>query len=100
MRLTNLQAVGMDAAVPSVEALLAVNSHLRQQVKEDADLILDLQLQLQEKDGAFSRLRQSCLAASKSAPVKEGQCLTCVYKGKSDSIAAFASPGRGQNFFT
>ena len=63
----------MDAAVPSIEELLALISHLRQQVKDDAVLILAQQLQLQEKDEVISMLRQSYLAAAKSAPVVEGR---------------------------
>ena len=88
----------MYATVPIVEELLAVNRDHRQQVKHDADLIVAPQLQLQEKDGIISVLREFRLAAAKSAPVMEGQSFTSVSKGESDCTAAFATPGRGLNY--
>ena len=81
-----------DGAVPRVEELLALNNHLRQQAKQDADLIITLQLQLQEKDDIISMLRQSRLATATTAPLlmMDKQCCA-------DSGADSTSPSRGKN---
>ena len=81
-----------DGPVPRVEELLALNSHLRQQVKQDADLIITLQLQLQEKDDIISMLRQSRLATTPTAPLPMMDKQCCADSG-ADSI----SPSRGKN---
>ena len=81
-----------DVAVPGVEELLALNSHLRQQVKQDADLIITLQLQLREKDDIISMLRKSHLAAATSAPLLMRDKQRCA-----DFEVDPISPSRGKN---
>ena len=87
-----------NAAVLSVDELLALNSHLRQQAKQDAVMNIALQLQLRENDETISMLRHSCSAAAKSAPVMEGQRCTCASKGKKNSPTDSAPQGRGQTY--
>ena len=57
------------AALRSIEELLV--SEIRHQTKQNADLIVTLKLQLQEKNGIIFMLRGSCLAAIRSTTATE-----------------------------
>ena len=81
-----------DVAVSRVEELLALNSHLRQQAKQDADLIITQQLQLQEKDDIISMLRKSRLVAATNAPLPMMEEQRCA-----DFREDSTSPSRGKN---